>query len=382
MGALIMGHVPRLVRWLLFRILAVGLGLGAVFLGLEAVLRIWPQVFSYRMQNLAFSKYDPLPDGMYFVENRSRMFHMKRNFRTDACFNGHCWTHQTDEWGFRNPPGLENKDVLLLGDSMIYGHGVNEEQTVGHFLRTLYGHNAYNMARQGDCLYNNYVLLRMHLQQFKPKYVLLFVFLNDFSDLENRRARGRDLLERMPEVRKYDYDLIRRNVAAKDADRAWILKRALFHLHAVRFLSKTKREVSQKLARISAETPAKTPERGHAAPFLDSINDPARFERLGRYYETVLEDLRRRCRAQGARLVVVNLHLHKPFRGEAYQGAQRRVQALLTDITRRLHIPYRNAGKVFRTCGECYLERDGHLSETGHRVLAEFLHETLLASSD
>jgi hypothetical protein len=92
--------------------------------------------------------------------------------------NGLRWRHATDARGFRNPDGVPTQ-VLLLGDSMIYGHGVEEPATVAGVLRREHAIAAYDMSRQGSCLYDDYVLLRLWLERLRPRQVVLFVFVND-----------------------------------------------------------------------------------------------------------------------------------------------------------------------------------------------------------
>jgi len=47
-------------------------------------------------------------------------------------YNRYVWTHEADALGFRNRGPIVPADVLLLGDSFIYGHGVEYESA---FLR-------------------------------------------------------------------------------------------------------------------------------------------------------------------------------------------------------------------------------------------------------
>ena len=123
-------RMTRILRKVLIRLLLIVGGLAIAFLGLELVLRICPGVFNYKIQNLAFSKYDCLPSGIYKREPTIKMNFMKPDFETRAFLNGYWWNHRTDANGFRNPTDLQSYDIALLGDSFIYGHAVEEEQTV------------------------------------------------------------------------------------------------------------------------------------------------------------------------------------------------------------------------------------------------------------
>ena len=79
------------------------------------------------------------------------------------------------------------------------------------------------MASQGQCLFEHYVLLRLYLERLQPETVLLFVFLNDFRDLE--KARTGQEIESMPERRRYDFDAISNRVqSAITARPAWAIR--------------------------------------------------------------------------------------------------------------------------------------------------------------
>ena len=66
---------------------------------------------------------------------------------------------------------------------MIYGHGLNEDQTVRYFLEELTGLAVCNLARQGDSVHQQARLLNQLGFRFQPKVVVHFFFWNDLSDL-------------------------------------------------------------------------------------------------------------------------------------------------------------------------------------------------------
>ena len=110
---------------------AVGIGVAfASFVAavsvIEACLRLVPNVLPMRLQNAVYSRYDTTPTGMYFTDLPTKMNFLRPGYETTAFFNGYFWEHHADENGFRNPDAETAKDVLLLGDSFIYGHGVEE----------------------------------------------------------------------------------------------------------------------------------------------------------------------------------------------------------------------------------------------------------------
>ena len=367
------------LRRVAFPLMAALCGFLVALVVLESALRIRPEIFSYRVQNLAFAKYDVLPDGVNVAVNSLRMQFMRPDFRTDFRFNGYRWGHVGDRRGFRNPPDLGHPEVLLLGDSLIYGHGVEEAQTVAGFLRTDHGHPTYNMAKQGDCLYDNYVRFRMFAPEIRPRVVLLFVFLNDFQDLESRRRPGDR--RGFPEIDEYDYSEIRTRVAALQAVQPSWLGRTLFRLHSVRLMVQAYRHLDEILARFQITPNAEAADEPDPT-FLAPLLDRDRLRPLAEYYERILPDIDRRSREFGARLVVVNLELFKPKRSDRYRGAQDEVRALLRSICSRHDMTLVETGALFAgDWRDAYLERDGHLTEYGHRRLAEYLAREALADA-
>lgn len=74
-------------------------------------------------------------------------------------------------------------DVVLLGDSVVYGHGVDFEHTLGHYLETRSGLRVANLGRQGDCAYQQAYLLGTYLPVFTPRYAVYVFSSNDITDL-------------------------------------------------------------------------------------------------------------------------------------------------------------------------------------------------------
>jgi hypothetical protein len=196
-----------------------GLVLGSLLacaLFLEVALRIAPELLGSRTANQIFSVYHAKPGGIYFHEPVTDLLYMRPDYQTHAWFNGYTWHHATDARGFRNPPGRPVDGALLLGDSLIYGHGVEEEDGVAAQLEKRHGRRVYNLSRQGDSLYPHYVMLRLHLEAFRPETVVLFVFHNDFHDL--LAYRGVALLQEAPEITFGDYARIREQLADRPAE--------------------------------------------------------------------------------------------------------------------------------------------------------------------
>jgi hypothetical protein len=106
---------------------------------LELVLRAYPLLLGDTYANGVLSKYTNRPGGIYYYDRALGMNFMIPDLTTTMYYNRYVWTHQTDTLGFRNRGPVVPSDVLLLGDSLIYGHGVEYEHTPGYLLHQITG---------------------------------------------------------------------------------------------------------------------------------------------------------------------------------------------------------------------------------------------------
>jgi len=379
---------PRGCRRWLFRSAAVlfGLVLGSVVV--EGALRFFPKLLSPKLRHAAFSRYDTLPGGIFLSEGITRMRFMRADFTTRAYSHGTSWIHRTDENGFRNPGGLTEKRVLLLGDSLVYGHGVEGDQTVGHFLRSEHGVAAYDLSAQGRCLYEHYVMARLYLEEFRPETVLLFVYFNDVHDLEKTRR-----VDRSPELQEigvYDYLLIRERVDhLRRFQEPWPV-RAAFTSSIVRMTAKT---VGWRPSRspyfvpprgwrqVAGRLPADGDGRGDKVGVTAAVLEDARFEPVERYYDLVLDDLSRRCDDLGVRLVLVHLVPPVEKSWPERDRAQAKLQISMEAIADRHDLELVDTTTFFAGRIGWILTGDGHLNPTGNRELAAFLYQNVLPMS-
>lgn len=54
----------------------------------------------------------------------------------------------TDRYGWRNPPGLDHLDVVILGDSYVAGAGLSDDETLAARMRARLGATVYSYASQ------------------------------------------------------------------------------------------------------------------------------------------------------------------------------------------------------------------------------------------
>ena len=328
----------------------------------ELGLRAFPHRLPVDVGIALHSVYGEGPGDIYFRDRPTRSRFLWPDFETQAYWNGYLWQHRTDELGFRNPEGLADRSLVLLGDSMIYGHGVDEEDTVAHFLRSEHGLGAYNAGRQGDTLYQEYLVARILLPRLRPKTLALTVFLNDFEDVEIYRTPQE--IASPPEL-ALDVDALVARLDEPERSSKWSKQLHRFKLwRLVQFVWQR--------ARSRSGGEGEAPATRELSSFLSAITDDARFAPVARYYETLIADLARRAREQGTELVLLQLDVGDHFVPGAI-AAQDRVRSLLESIGKQNQLRVLTTRSVFAGCSECFLLNDGHLRREGHRRLAALL---------
>lgn len=170
---------PRALAPVLLMVFSVGLTLAAM----EIVLRSWPLLLGDTFANGVLTRYGSGEGQIYYHDNRLGMPFMIPNYETEMYYNRYVWRHRTDAHGFRNERPSIPADVVLLGDSFIYGHGVNVEDTVAHYLAQATGWTVANLGRQGDCAFQEAYILTEFLPVYRPRWVVYFFFENDLADL-------------------------------------------------------------------------------------------------------------------------------------------------------------------------------------------------------
>jgi len=163
--------------------------LGTIILFLilfEFAIVKFPFIFGEYFTNLVQYKHHTGCDGIFEYDPLLKIDFMKRNFSTKAYWNGYYWLHKTDKWGFRNSNDKDKADVILVGDSFVYGTGLNQNQTVAYFIEKFTNLSVMNLAHPSHSSFEEAYLLNQYGFRFKPKYVIYFFFLNDIRDVTNK----------------------------------------------------------------------------------------------------------------------------------------------------------------------------------------------------
>jgi len=174
------------LRWAISRIcLAAAAALLALALA-EAGLRLALTRLPTPLADELGTGYVDFGDGIYRFDPALNMERMRPHYRREMFFNGYFWLHQTDWMGFRNPTDRHHDDIVLIGDSMIYGHGLEETSTVRSHLERLLGRPVANLGLQGGAMDTEYETLRHDTVRLSPQWVFIFFLNNDITDIESR----------------------------------------------------------------------------------------------------------------------------------------------------------------------------------------------------
>lgn len=325
-------------------------------LTLEFLLRLTAPYLGSEVCTELFRSYSNFKGSMYYCEPLSKCSFALPNDHRRAAVSGYQWLHETDERGFRNPPGTAH-EVLIFGDSFIYGHGVNEPDTAAAQLRNRHGWKVYNMARQGDSLWQQYILFRLWADELKPKHIVLCVFGNDFNDIE--AIHDSAALKDPPELKPGFIEQLRKNLA--DPAVRYQFGNWLTTSYTYRLVQFAQRRWNQ-----NAAPPGQTP-----IAELDLKQMAKIFPETSHYYSLVFEDMVKRCQSMGCTVDV--FFIDTGATEERWKWEIEHIQAFLEDLCKRTKTNYYSTRPVLRDHPELTLPNDGHLNAKGHQVLADFI---------
>jgi len=167
-------------RGQLYRAFFVVLLAAAGVIALEAILAFFPGVVSGRLANYTFGGYHGERDGIYLPHPNLGQA-MRPSFRRRMFWNGHWWTHRTNEDGYRGER-LLRADAVFLGDSMVYGHGVAEDAAVPAQLGFQSERAVANLGQPGIGVVQALILFREKGARLRPRQVFICLHPNDAQD--------------------------------------------------------------------------------------------------------------------------------------------------------------------------------------------------------
>ena len=344
---------------LLVLLLSIGKRVGIAMLlvllsiaALEVTLRtLHSYILPVKISNEIATGYRLGWDGIYEWRSDLDSMFMKPGFHRKMWFNGYQWEHQTDQLGFRNPETYEQADVVLLGDSMIYGHGAEEEDTVRSYLARDLSMTVANLGMQGASIHNEYQILRHYGLSLDPRFVVVFFLANDVSlDLQAYLTDDEMLrfIQSPPDQFEVDYfEPIRRN----DNDR---LLDDINSFYSVRALDILRRLLGIGVPDASAARIHRWTQRESLAMFFNG-------EALKRMDAMVAR--------QGAQLLHVFV-----YTGGTYYRGEDAYEESLREVCRRNGIGWLSLRKAMQSVRDRgvdpFLPGDGHFSAAGAEAAA------------
>ena len=357
------GRPERLLRLAYLSLLAAA---GALLL--EAALHVRPGLLGGRVANFAYTGYHPYRGGIYSIDPRLGQL-MLPNVRRWMYWNGHWWWHASNPQGWRGPD-VDRADAVFLGDSMIYGHGVNEDGTVSARFARRTGASAANLGQQGTCAIQQLVLWRRHGRGLRPRVVFLCAHPTDIEDV----VRMYSPEEQQRFLADPAYEPLVRPGPPATWDPVWLWAR---HVALPMRSGGIVGALVRRLREGRTGEPA-TP-RDPFLPRDDEFSELSRAlqERQGpsalpiQVHEAALREVGRECARLGARLVLFDIGYPRAFSAE-------------TDaLAREMGAEYSPAGRIAleraRAGAPVYLANDGHWTPEGAGIVADALAETAAA---
>ena len=155
--------------------------IGAILaLALEATLRLAPGVLRGPVANVAYTGYHWQQGGIYDLDDHMGP-DMRKNARREMYWSGHWWTHEANRRGFRGPD-MARADAVFLGDSMVYGHGVSEPDTLSACFAAHAGLTTANLGQQGTSQVQSWIRLERIGLPLQPRVVFAASHFTDVAD--------------------------------------------------------------------------------------------------------------------------------------------------------------------------------------------------------
>lgn len=274
-----------------------------------------------------------------------------------------------DERGFRNPPGLERAELVLVGDSFIEAGLVPADGLASTLLAELTGRTTANLGHSGYGPQQELEVLRRYGLPLQPELVVWFFFEgNDLVDLVRYEAARSDPAMLDPEVTPYAFRSFTGNLVARLAE-------------STRRARRTDSEEARRRSGMPPAPPGGIAERQYFAypglPF-----GKLELERLDAA-QAVIREARAACRGRGAELLLVFVPTKFRVYAELCEfppdglAAGWRVNFLPESVRRfavKESMPFLDLTPALQEAaraGEAvHFPDDGHWSPAGHAVVA------------
>jgi hypothetical protein len=379
-GLLGLAACAVVARWwrLPFFIFSLALTIFAVVIAsAECVLRAVPGLLTGSIANCAYGGYHCESGGIY-KRDRHLGLALRRNCSREIYWNGHWWHHATNSEGYRGA-AVAHADAVFLGDSMVYGHGVEEDQTVPHCFGVRAGCTVANFGQQGTCLIQMAMRMRHIGVGLKPRVVFACSHFNDIeeatgwypeSEVERFvRSSPSEHYEPVARPSCWPYPWWRIDRRLWDAQLAPALRvagvvpgwRAAAEQGSIQWKSKLATDCSQ----IYVPSPELIAQP--FTPWDESVPPNIHLGWLA--HRKALAQIHDLCKRNGAELVLFDLGYPSTF------------SRAIEQLAEEMGVAYSPAGRVAleraQAGEETYLANDGHWSARGSEIVATELLKTL-----
>jgi lysophospholipase L1-like esterase len=329
------------------------------FGALEVFLRLFHhQVLPQAISNEVASAYHSGWGGLYDFDPAIDSDFFKPHDVRSVYYNGYRWDHRGDQNGFRNPSDRTHVDVVLVGDSMVYGHGLAEADTIRHRLEDELGRPVANLGLQGASTHQEYQIVKHYAVALEPRYVFVCFLYNDISDLTGYLTDDemRRFVQAPPEQRDVDY--FPRYTPSRREQLIGVLRGS----YAVRAAWVLFELVKQRLADAGI---------ARGAPLPSEYRDDPRMALATVFHEMAMRRMQLIVQDHGATFVYVFF-----FTGQANSGEDF-YEEVLQRFCARYGIEFLSLRGPLTAAvarGEQpYLAGDGHFSPAGARIVADEL---------
>ncbi len=339
----------------------------------EAVLWVFPDVIKGELANSIYGGYNAEPDGIYKIDPHLG-YVLRPGFGRTMYWNGHWWRHDANNVGYRGPM-LEKADAVFLGDSMIYGHGVENDETVSAQFQEIGGGASANLGVQGFNGIHDALQFRRFGVAMKPRLVFLCCHPNDVPDVLKQYPRSEieHYLAAEPEFSVAPLSSASNKHSVIHNFRVEANRRLNIPLrsaHTIRDLSrlfKSRGWEGFKGGQDSEDWLLPT------QATIDEPFDPSRgdeeMQLAWRAHQYAIAQIKADCNRIGAKLVLFDVGYPTDF----------------CEATRKLAgdlgVDYSDAGRKVLAAGQSgrhvYLANDGHWNAVGCRLIAENLAEDI-----
>jgi hypothetical protein len=344
----------------LYRLFYLSLLAAVGVLAFEGLLHLVPGVLRGHVANVAYTGYHWQAGGIYRLDPHRGPI-MRPSFRRRMYWNGHWWTHESNADGYRGER-LARAEAVFLGDSMIYGHGVEADETVPARFAALRGWPTANLGQQGTSLVQSLLILLDKGIGLRPRVVFVCSHPTDLQ--ESLRDYGAAELEAF--LRSSPVDGWRPRVLPEYQPRPYWDPVSAFSRHVS--LPLRSAGIAGALARSwrgragGAAAPARD-------PFVPTAEDRALpLDQAGlpwRAHRRAVMEMKRACDRSGATLVLFDLGYP-----DAFSVA---VESLAAEVGARYSSAGRRALSRSLAGERVYLADDGHWSPLGAELVARQL---------